>query len=92
MRLSPLHAVFAQPYSVFLRPQARFLFAASEEAIADQDAVSGHCSREQPYRPRDCARCGADVTQKAGGGFWEGGKGTRDPVRMSRKGELLRKA
>lgn len=48
---------------------------------------SGFCSREQNYRPEDCAICHSALTGKAGSGFWEGGKGTRDKVRMSRKGE-----
>ncbi|PBP25716.1 CHY zinc finger protein [Diplocarpon rosae] len=48
--------------------------------------ICGHCSREQNYRPEDCAVChGSLVGRKSSGGFWEGGKGTRDKVRMSRK-------
>ncbi|CAL3962614.1 unnamed protein product [Diplocarpon coronariae] len=48
--------------------------------------ICGHCSREQNYRPEDCAVCrGSLVGRKGVGGFWEGGKGTRDQVRMSRK-------
>lgn len=47
--------------------------------------ICGFCSREQNYRPEDCAHCHAALTGKAGRGFWEGGKGTRDPKRMSRK-------
>lgn len=47
---------------------------------------SGNCSREQNYRPEDCGVCHASLIAKAGTGFWEGGKGTRDKVRMSRKG------
>ena len=50
--------------------------------------ICGFCSREQNYRPEDCAVCKASVIKKAGGGFWEGGKGTRDKVKMSRKGRL----
>lgn len=50
--------------------------------------ICGSCSREQNYRPEDCAFCRASVIKKAGSGFWEGGKGTRDKARMSRKGEL----
>lgn len=49
--------------------------------------ICGFCSREQNYRPDDCGICHASVVKKAGSGFWEGGKGTRDKVRMSRKGE-----
>lgn len=47
--------------------------------------LCGYCSREQNYRPEDCGICHAHLTKKAGKGFWEGGKGTRDPARMSRK-------
>ncbi|KAH6713854.1 hypothetical protein BKA61DRAFT_606675 [Leptodontidium sp. MPI-SDFR-AT-0119] len=48
--------------------------------------ICGWCSREQNYRPEDCGVChGSLVGKKSVGGFWEGGKGTRDKVRMSRK-------
>jgi uncharacterized CHY-type Zn-finger protein len=47
--------------------------------------ICGWCSREQPYRPEDCGLCRKGVVGRKGSGFWEGGKGTRDQVRMSRK-------
>ncbi|KAL8771846.1 MAG: hypothetical protein Q9209_002784 [Squamulea sp. 1 TL-2023] len=47
--------------------------------------ICGHCSREQNYRPEDCGICRGVVVGKKGSGFWEGGKGTRDKSRMSRK-------
>lgn len=47
--------------------------------------LCGFCSREQNYRPEDCGICHAALTGKRGTGFWEGGKGTRDPLRMSKK-------
>jgi uncharacterized CHY-type Zn-finger protein len=47
--------------------------------------ICGFCSREQVYRPEDCGFCHSVLVGKKGGGFWEGGKGTRDKVRMSRK-------
>ena len=47
--------------------------------------LCGFCSREQAYRPEDCGFCHSVLVGKKGGGFWEGGKGTRDKVRMSRK-------
>lgn len=47
---------------------------------------SGYCSREQIYRPENCGICHAILIGKAGSGFWEGGKGTRNRVLMSRKG------
>ncbi|KAL1966961.1 hypothetical protein VTN77DRAFT_3705 [Rasamsonia byssochlamydoides] len=47
--------------------------------------ICGFCSREQIYRPEDCGICRAVLVGKSGSGFWEGGKGTRDKVRMSRK-------
>ncbi|KAI5286069.1 hypothetical protein KEM52_002155, partial [Ascosphaera acerosa] len=47
--------------------------------------ICGFCSREQNYRPETCGVCRAVLTGKTGSGFWEGGKGTRDRVRMSRK-------
>ncbi|CAG8978095.1 hypothetical protein HYALB_00000767 [Hymenoscyphus albidus] len=47
--------------------------------------ICGWCSREGNYRPEDCGFCHGVLTGKRGGGFWEGGKGTRDKVKMSRK-------
>lgn len=47
--------------------------------------LCGFCSREQNYRPEDCGICHAVLVGKKGSGFWEGGKGTRDKARMSRK-------
>ncbi|RMZ75022.1 hypothetical protein DV737_g5528, partial [Chaetothyriales sp. CBS 132003] len=47
--------------------------------------ICGYCSREQNYRPDDCGICHASLVGRKGGGFWEGGKGTRDRVKMSRK-------
>ena len=49
--------------------------------------ICGFCSREQNYRPEDCGTCHASMTASKGRGFWEGGKGTRDPAKMSRKGK-----
>ncbi|KAF2263098.1 hypothetical protein CC78DRAFT_519037 [Lojkania enalia] len=49
--------------------------------------ICGFCSREQNYRPKDCGICHAWLTAKPGKGFWEGGQGTRDKVKMSRKGK-----
>ena len=51
--------------------------------------LCGYCSREQHYHPEACSHCRATLIGKRGSGFWEGGKGTRDKVRMSRKGELF---
>lgn len=47
--------------------------------------VCGWCSREQAFRKEDCRFCGRGLVRKRGGGFWEGGKGTRDKAAMSRK-------
>ncbi|KAF2870372.1 hypothetical protein BDV95DRAFT_79771 [Massariosphaeria phaeospora] len=47
--------------------------------------LCGFCSREQNYRPKDCGICHAFLTIRPGKGFWEGGQGTRDKVKMSRK-------
>ncbi|KAI0382128.1 hypothetical protein F5Y04DRAFT_287974 [Hypomontagnella monticulosa] len=47
--------------------------------------LCGWCSREQNYAVEACAFCGRSVIGKRGKGFWEGGKGTRDKTRMSRK-------
>ncbi|OAG35399.1 hypothetical protein AYO21_10409 [Fonsecaea monophora] len=49
--------------------------------------VCGWCSREQRFRSEDCGVCGRSVIRrrKAAGGFWEGGKGTREKGLMSRK-------
>ncbi|KAK8240995.1 hypothetical protein IWZ00DRAFT_52971 [Phyllosticta capitalensis] len=47
--------------------------------------ICGYCSREQNFRPEDCGTCHAILIGRKGSGFWEGGKGTRDPIKMSRK-------
>ncbi|KAJ5292926.1 UNC93-like protein [Penicillium atrosanguineum] len=47
--------------------------------------ICGFCSREQIYRPENCGICKAVLVGKAGSGFWEGGKGTRNRALMSRK-------
>jgi uncharacterized CHY-type Zn-finger protein len=47
--------------------------------------LCGFCSREQNYRPEDCSFCHIVLVGKQRGGFWEGGKGTRDKTKMSRK-------
>ncbi|CAG7941043.1 unnamed protein product [Penicillium salamii] len=47
--------------------------------------ICGYCSREQIYRPENCGICKAILIGKAGSGFWEGGKGTRNRALMSRK-------
>ncbi|KAL2404413.1 hypothetical protein ABEF93_004377 [Exophiala dermatitidis] len=48
--------------------------------------ICGWCSREQRFKPEDCAVCGRSVIRRRrAGGFWEGGKGTRDKKLMSRK-------
>ncbi|OOQ84229.1 CHY zinc finger domain protein [Penicillium brasilianum] len=47
--------------------------------------ICGFCSREQIYRPENCGICRAVLIGKAGSGFWEGGKGTRNRALMSRK-------
>ncbi|KAF2741871.1 hypothetical protein M011DRAFT_472701 [Sporormia fimetaria CBS 119925] len=47
--------------------------------------ICGFCSREQNYRPKDCGICHAWLTVRPGKGFWEGGQGTRDRTKMSRK-------
>lgn len=46
--------------------------------------ICGWCSREQNYRVENCAFCGRSVVRKRTGGYWEGGKGTRDKVLMRR--------
>lgn len=45
--------------------------------------ICGHCSKEQPFK-KECAFC-AFSFDKSHSPFWEGGKGTRDRTKMSRK-------
>ncbi|XP_068741541.1 uncharacterized protein [Montipora capricornis] len=45
--------------------------------------VCGFCSKEQPYSQQACSGCKAAVT-KSRSAHWEGGKGCRDKVVMSR--------
>lgn len=66
------------PFPPFPQPQNLFIDYVSGN--------SGFCSREQNYRPEDCQVCHSVLVAKKGSGFWEGGKGTRDKARMSRKG------
>ncbi|KAI9139819.1 hypothetical protein BKA69DRAFT_1016033, partial [Paraphysoderma sedebokerense] len=47
--------------------------------------ICGYCSKEQPFTGDACKLCHADLTKKSTSGYWEGGKGTRDKSRMSRK-------
>jgi uncharacterized CHY-type Zn-finger protein len=47
--------------------------------------ICGWCSREQPYRPEHCGLCHRPVVARRASGFWEGGRGTRDQVRMRRR-------
>ncbi|KAH8666647.1 hypothetical protein BX600DRAFT_412568 [Xylariales sp. PMI_506] len=47
--------------------------------------ICGWCSREQNYAVEACTFCGRSVIGRKGRGFWEGGKGTRDKTKMSRK-------
>ncbi|KHJ82858.1 hypothetical protein OESDEN_17447 [Oesophagostomum dentatum] len=46
--------------------------------------ICGHCSKEQIYTVgKPCVSCNASVTRSRSH-FWEGGKGCRDQVLMSR--------
>lgn len=47
--------------------------------------ICGWCSVEQNYSPEECRMCKGSVVGRKGTGFWEGGKGTREQARMSRK-------
>ncbi|KAK9454899.1 hypothetical protein V1511DRAFT_501289 [Dipodascopsis uninucleata] len=54
---------------------------------ADEHAnrmICGMCSREQSYVPNNCCYCRHSFFRKTTG-FWEGGLGTRDQVKMSNK-------
>ncbi|KAJ3093206.1 hypothetical protein HK102_000007 [Quaeritorhiza haematococci] len=54
------------------------------EMVWANKMVCGFCSREQPYAADKGCSCGKDLTKKDGKGFWEGGRGTRDKVKMNR--------
>jgi len=46
--------------------------------------LCGHCAREQPYSPsKPCINCHVDMTAGRTQ-HWEGGKGCRDKIKMSR--------
>jgi hypothetical protein len=62
-----------------------FYLLASLARIVQLTKISLTGSREQNYRPEDCSLCHQGLVGKKGHGFWEGGKGTRDKSRMSRK-------
>ncbi|KJH46532.1 hypothetical protein DICVIV_07400 [Dictyocaulus viviparus] len=47
--------------------------------------ICGHCSKEQPYTAgKPCSNCSRSLTRNRSH-FWEGGKGCRDQLMMSRK-------
>jgi len=46
--------------------------------------ICGFCAKEQAFAAnRDCTMCGSNMTKKTGS-HWEGGKGCRDVIKMSR--------
>ncbi|XP_026191969.1 uncharacterized protein LOC34623098 [Cyclospora cayetanensis] len=47
--------------------------------------ICGFCSLEQPFANGKPCACGKALTRDGGSAHWEGGKGCRDPIRMSRK-------
>ncbi|KAI9326843.1 hypothetical protein BDR26DRAFT_809240 [Obelidium mucronatum] len=49
--------------------------------------ICGFCSREQVYSQQASCLCGKELTRRSGGGggYWEGGNGTRSKVLMSKK-------
>ncbi|XP_072138419.1 uncharacterized protein [Mobula birostris] len=48
--------------------------------------ICGFCAKEQPYsNGKPCAACGAMMTKGSHSSHWEGGRGCRNQVRMSRK-------
>ena len=47
--------------------------------------ICGFCSREQTYSgSRPCVGCGMEVVGGRAGAYWEGGKGCRNKIKMSR--------
>ncbi|ORZ39746.1 hypothetical protein BCR44DRAFT_1425562, partial [Catenaria anguillulae PL171] len=55
------------------------------EMVRANRQICGYCSKEQPFSAAGgCAFCHASLVAKSSSGFWEGGKGTRDVVKMSR--------
>ncbi|KAI5807414.1 hypothetical protein DFH27DRAFT_546134 [Peziza echinospora] len=51
--------------------------------------ICGRCSREQNFRPNDCAYCGHSYVGR-NTGYWEGGKGTRSRL-LLRKNDSRKK-
>ncbi|KAM4748944.1 protein KTI12 homolog [Rhinophrynus dorsalis] len=48
--------------------------------------ICGHCAKEQPYsNGKPCISCGNMVTRSTQSVHWEGGRGCRNKVKMSRK-------
>ncbi|GFS54827.1 uncharacterized protein C18H10.09 [Trichonephila inaurata madagascariensis] len=61
-----------------------------DEKEADHDMkyasrmICGFCSKEQPYsKEKPCLSCSSSMVNKSGP-YWEGGKGCRNPMLMSR--------
>lgn len=62
---------------------------AAEDHVCERASrmICGFCARDQRFHPTRCERCAAHLVKKSSrSGFWEGGKGTRDKAKMSRKG------
>lgn len=48
--------------------------------------ICGYCAKEQPYsNGKPCSGCGNFLTKGVGSCHWEGGKGCRNKIKMSRK-------
>ncbi|KAI8873571.1 hypothetical protein GQ42DRAFT_160478 [Ramicandelaber brevisporus] len=60
--------------------------AESHEGQRAKSMICGYCSREQPAGNSNCKHCNESVMKQSDGrGFWEGGSGTRNRSKMSRK-------
>ena len=64
----------------FVSPFFAFQYITSTSTVCADTLDTRIGSREQNYRPEDCAVCHSMLVGKKGTGFWEGGKGAFELV------------
>ncbi|KAI8900929.1 hypothetical protein BC833DRAFT_579736 [Globomyces pollinis-pini] len=82
---------YKRSYRWFRFPCCQKLFAcdichddkSDHEMVWANKMLCGFCSKEQNYSQKPCS-CGKELTRTTSGGFWEGGKGTRNQRLMAR--------
>ncbi|VDO08639.1 unnamed protein product [Rodentolepis nana] len=69
--------------------------AGTHETLRANRTICGFCSTEQPCQSGSggvvCVSCGKSMIASSSGSHWEGGRGCRDPIKMSRKDNRKRR-